>query len=218
MNNQNNRHLRCLSFNAQSIRSTRKLPDGSYASNLKSFQDLVYAEELDLIFVTESRLNDNFSDKEILPKGYNIVRKDRSANQRGGGVFIALRVDVPYTRITAGRNGPNWSDRLEIVAIELDMSTCKKCLACVCYRPPSCDSHEWLALFTAFLETTANYEKVLIVISSEMHCYTTRTQPLMSLEVRVNYREGGLYVIYSPEDAQRPRAVYHIQPNFEVIN
>ena len=37
-------------------------------------------------------------------------------------------------------------------------------------------------------------------------------------KVRVNYREGGLYVIYSPEDAQRPRAVYHIQPNFEVIN
>ena len=127
----NNQHLRCLSFNAQSIRSTRKLPDGSYASNLKSFQDLVYAEELDLIFVTESWLNDNFSDEEILPKGYNIVRKYRSANQRGGGVFIALRVDVPYTRITAGRNGPNSSDRLEIVAIELDMSTCKKCLACV---------------------------------------------------------------------------------------
>jgi hypothetical protein len=158
----NNQHLRCLSFNAQSIRSTRKLPDGSYASNLKSFQDLVYAEELDLIFVTESWLNDNFSNKRILRKGYNIVRKDRSANQRGGGVFIALRVDVPYTRITAGRNGPNWSDRLEIVAIELDMSTSKKCLACVCYRQPSCDSHEWLALFTAFLETTANYEKVLI--------------------------------------------------------
>ena len=38
------------------------------------------------------------------------------------------------------------------------------------------------------------------------------------LQVRVNYREGGLYVIYSPEDALRPRAVYHIQPNFEVIN
>ena len=41
---------------------------------------------------------------------------------------------------------------------------------------------------------------------------------LHKVEVRVNYREGGLYVIYSPEDAQRPRAVYHIQPNFEVIN
>ena len=41
---------------------------------------------------------------------------------------------------------------------------------------------------------------------------------LLVFKVRVNYREGGLYVIYSPEDAQRPRAVYHIQPNFEVIN
>jgi hypothetical protein len=41
---------------------------------------------------------------------------------------------------------------------------------------------------------------------------------ILSYYVRVNYREGGLYVIYSPEDAQRPRAVYHIQPNFEVIN
>ena len=42
--------------------------------------------------------------------------------------------------------------------------------------------------------------------------------PVPPNNVRVNYREGGLYVIYSPEDAQRPRAVYHIQPNFEVIN
>jgi hypothetical protein len=41
---------------------------------------------------------------------------------------------------------------------------------------------------------------------------------MINNKVRVNYREGGLYVIYSPEDAQRPRAVYHIQPNFEVIN
>jgi hypothetical protein len=94
----NNQHLRCLSFNAQSIRSTRKLPDGSYASNLKSFQDMVFAEELDLIFVTESWLNDNFSDKEILPKGYNIVRKDRSANQRGGGIS-STTTSIPFSNL-----------------------------------------------------------------------------------------------------------------------
>ena len=44
------------------------------------------------------------------------------------------------------------------------MSTCKKCLAYVCYRPPDNDSQQWLTLLTAFLETTANYEKVLITI------------------------------------------------------
>ena len=96
----NNQHLRCLSFNAQSIRSTRsrKLPDGSYTSDLKSFQDIVLAEELDLIFVTESWLNDNFSDKEILPKGYNIVRKDRSANQRGGGIS-STTTSIPFSNL-----------------------------------------------------------------------------------------------------------------------
>jgi hypothetical protein len=56
-------------------------------------------------------------------------------------------------------------------------------------------------------QLTSQYSQLnTIVIRNTLH------------KVRVNYREGGLYVIYSPEDAQRPRAVYHIQPNFEVIN
>ena len=37
--------------------------------------------------------------------------------------------------------------------------------------------------------------------------------------VGVKYREGGMYAIYSPqaEDAQRPRAVYDIHPDFRGI-
>ena len=38
--------LHCLSFNAQSIRSSTNV---SFMNNLKSFQDMVYAEELDMI-------------------------------------------------------------------------------------------------------------------------------------------------------------------------
>jgi hypothetical protein len=52
---------------------------------------------------------------------------------------------------------------------------------------------------------------------SPSELFSDRLHQVLRL-VRVNYREGGLYVIYSPEDALRPRAVYHIQPNFEVIN
>ena len=158
----NNQYLHCLSFNAQSIRSTRKLQDGTYASNLRSFEDLVYAEELDLILVTETWLNVNFTDNEVLPNGYNIIRKDRLVNQRGGGVLIALRDNISYNRLTAEKNSPNWSDRLELIAIELEMANSKKALRCVCYRPPSCDINEWLELFTSFLETTSHYDKVFI--------------------------------------------------------
>ena len=153
-------NLRCLSFNAQSLRSQNKLPDGTPFSNLKSFQDLVYAEDLDIIAVTETWLNDSVSDNEILPSGYKIIRKDRVADKRGGGVLLALRNNLMFNRIVSG----NWfdHDRLEIIATELESVKSKKCLLCVCYRPPNCDLNEWLDLFTSFLELTSNYDKVLI--------------------------------------------------------
>ena len=76
-----------------------KRKDGTFVSNLKSFQDLVYAENLDIVSVTETWLNDNVSDHEILPSGYNIIRKDRPSNKRGGGVLLALRNGIQYNRV-----------------------------------------------------------------------------------------------------------------------
>ena len=155
-------HLRCLSFNAQSIRSKIKSPDGTFTSNLKSFQDLVYAERLDMIMVTETWLNNNITNNEILPKGYHVIRKDRDADKRGGGVLIALREDIAYNRINSRNNSPNWSARIEIIALELNLLNSKKSLVCAYYRPPSCDLEEWFELFTAFLQETSHYEKVFI--------------------------------------------------------
>jgi exonuclease III len=155
-------HFRCLSFNAQSIRSKIKLPDGTFTSNLKTFQDLVYAERLDMIMMTETWLNNNITNNEILPKGYHVIRKDRVAEKRGGGVLIALRDDIVYNRVTSGKNCPDWSDRLEIIAPELELLNSKKSLVCVCYRPHSCELDEWLESFTTFLQETSHYDKVLI--------------------------------------------------------
>jgi hypothetical protein len=72
------------------------------------------------------------------------------------------REDIPYNRLIASKNKPNWSDSLEIIALELELINSKKCLVCVCYRPPSCNLDEWLHLFTAFLDETSHYDKVLI--------------------------------------------------------
>ena len=63
---------------------------------------------------------------------------------------------MPYTNLTARKESPKWSERLEIIAIELELFDSKQCLVSVCYRPPSCDTCEWLKLFTAFLETTVH--------------------------------------------------------------
>ena len=59
-------------------------------------------------------------------------------------------------------NQINWSDRLEIIALELEMMNTKKSLVSVCYRPPNCNLNEWLELLKAFLNDTSHYDKVLI--------------------------------------------------------
>ena len=77
------------------------------------------------------------------------------------------------------------------------------------------------------LHVTVHVRNTLFRMKSNLNCLnnsrncqnkSNMQRAIANVYVRVNYREGGLYVIYSPEDAQRPRAVYHIQPNFEVIN
>ena len=82
--------LRCLSFNARSLKSVNKHEDGYTTSNLSMFQELVYSENFDIIIVTETWLNNTISNKEILPIGYNIVRRDRRSEKRSGGVLMAL--------------------------------------------------------------------------------------------------------------------------------
>ena len=83
--------LRCLPFNVRSLKSVNKHQDGSTASNLSMFQELVYSENFDIITVTETWLNEAISNKEILRIGYHIVRRDRRSEKRCGGVLMALR-------------------------------------------------------------------------------------------------------------------------------
>jgi hypothetical protein len=71
---------------------------------------------LDVISVTETWLNDNVSNNEIFPSGYNIIRKDRPSNKRGGGVLLALREGIQYNRVNSG----SWSDQLEILSTEIE--------------------------------------------------------------------------------------------------
>ena len=125
---------------------------------MQSFQDLAFVENLDIIRVTETWLNDNISNNEIIPTGYNIIRKDRSSGKRGGGVLIALRNNINYNLVSLGA----WSNELEIAAVEIELINTKKTLICALYRPPNVDTNEWLHLFTSFLEFSSNYESILI--------------------------------------------------------
>ena len=55
----------------------------SLCNKLYNFQGYIYASSFDIICVTETWLNSDIADNEVLPKGYNIYRRDRG--HRGGG-------------------------------------------------------------------------------------------------------------------------------------
>ena len=60
-----------------------------FECNLSRFQELAYAEESDIVFVSETWLSSDVLNSEILPEDYFIVRNDRDTH--GGGVLLAIK-------------------------------------------------------------------------------------------------------------------------------
>ena len=72
--------IKCMVSNTQSLTSLKKVvnSDGSkaVACNLHQFQDLVYSEDMDVVCVNETWLNESIDNSEILKDNYIIFRKD----------------------------------------------------------------------------------------------------------------------------------------------
>ena len=70
----NTNNLKCLKWNARGLTKAR----------LEEFRILINSEDPDLIFLSETFWNNNFTVKF---KNYSFVKKDRST-RRGGGVAM----------------------------------------------------------------------------------------------------------------------------------
>ena len=72
--------INCLVMNARSLKTYHKDSRTNWQSvyNLCRFQDLVYAENFDVICVNETWLNQNISNSEILRSGFRMFSRDRS--------------------------------------------------------------------------------------------------------------------------------------------
>ena len=64
--------------------------DGKKLCHLSRFQELVYSEAADLVWVTETWLTKDVANTEILHDDYAIYRKDREP-RTGGGVMVAVK-------------------------------------------------------------------------------------------------------------------------------
>ena len=111
--------LRLCSMNAWSVKN-----------KLSAFHGLLLTHDIDIALIQETHLNDSVSDEDLLPPGYSVLRRDRK-DRKGGGVLIALRDDIPVTRIELE---PGGVEEVEFVLIKLNLPLFPVFI-CNVYRP-----------------------------------------------------------------------------------
>ena len=112
--------IKLLTVNCRSIRSTQK-PN--------QLLELIAEHNQDVIYGTESHLDNKYSSAEVFPESYSIARKDRV--EGGGGVFIATHQRVLSTEESS------YDTQCETKWIKIALS-CSKLIFIRCfYRQPS---------------------------------------------------------------------------------
>ena len=123
------RPVKCLLLNARSLMSTAKINDGKTVSNLERFQNLVYCEDVDIVFVKETWLSKSVYNTEILHAGYTLIRNDREG--RGGGILLGIKTGL-FKSVREIKHNYN----LEITLVELTtMSDTNVLVGSVIVRP-----------------------------------------------------------------------------------
>ncbi len=129
--------LSCFLVNARSLKSIHRVEQDVITSelNMNCFQNYIYANNFDVVAVTETWLSGDVENHEILPYGYQVFRRDRG--KRGGGVLFAIRSCFGDVQVMDKLND---KFNIEVFAIRLTNASGVNVLLSVVYRPPTSDS------------------------------------------------------------------------------
>lgn len=107
---------------------------GGLRTSLNKFKNDLDNSPYEIVFITETWLQQQHLDSEIIPAGWSIFRKDRSnsSNNVGGGVFIAIKNTLSCQTIEVIADSVIY----DIVACTINVM--KKNIQLICfYIPPS---------------------------------------------------------------------------------
>ena len=121
--------LTCFMQNVRRLKAITRSSGSSFECKTKVLQDIAFSYNLDLIFLTETWLNDSINSNEVLPFGYDIYWKDR-LNQVGGRVLIAIKSCYISSEV-------HIPSELEVILITVQVNRNKKLSFINCYRPPN---------------------------------------------------------------------------------
>ena len=94
---------------------------------------IMLENDLHIVAISETHLDDSIDNTEVYIQGYNIIRLDR--NRYGGGVAFYVQDHIPIKR----RGDLDLPD-IEAIWIQVHLPHLKPLLVCCCYRPPTSDA------------------------------------------------------------------------------
>ena len=129
----------------------------SLRKHMHELEIILKENEIDIIGLSETRLDSTVTDPMVSIEGYRIFRNDRDAN--GGGIAIYVRSSLPGLRIKIK------SGNLELLSVEVSPGRAKPFLLACWYRPPTSGvDDETFEKLTKVLSDLDKDEKGIIVV------------------------------------------------------
>ena len=122
---------------------------------------MLLMDSFNIVALTETWLDDAFSDRELHLEGYSTFRRDRCV-RRGGGVLLAIKSHIPCVRRC------DLEVDAEMLVCELRTSNTRCLLFVVFYRPPDV-GEGFLDEFKKFLQYSAGTGIADLVITGNFN-------------------------------------------------
>jgi hypothetical protein len=172
------------------INNNKKLPRGIKFAHVnvrdiltKTKKDdvriIIQQYNFDVFVVSESWLKPTIEDDEIFIPNYNIIRRDRPGDKKGGGLLIYVKEDFEITTINSPFEPP-----VESLIIELKRQFLPKITVVAIYRPEKSPS-SFIDKLGEFLVSQAN-EETLVLGDFNLNQYSDKSQPFKLKSVIFN--------------------------------
>lgn len=144
----------CLQVYLQNVRSLKNKLDILHSSLVAHLQPLGL---FNFFALTETWLTDDVLDSEVSIPNYTIFRKDR-VSRRGGGVLLGC-----HNALKCRRRPDLEQDNLELLLVEVRLSSRNKMLLGNCYRAPDSGTQPLEALAGVLTNVSHQYNHICIV-------------------------------------------------------
>ena len=102
----------------------------SITNKLDQIRLMMHKKSTDILAITETWLDNSWTDNELVITGYNLFRRDRKTAQ-GGGIIV-----YTHNSLSAERRSDVESGQIEQISIEFKQFRCAPILLSCFYRPP----------------------------------------------------------------------------------